>query len=60
MDLHELRKEIDNRGLAGHLKLAVGGAIFKLRPDLVTEVGGDGTAENASNAPLLMEELLNE
>ncbi len=54
-----LRKEIDRRGLTGQIQLAVGGAIFRLRPELVDEVGGDGTTANALGAPVLFERLWN-
>jgi len=43
--------------LTGRIQLAVGGAIFVLRPGLVQEVGGDGTARNAFLVPALMAEL---
>ena len=59
VNIKALRKEIDHRGLTGSLQLAVGGAVFKLRPELLEEVGGDGTADNAINAPALFEELWN-
>jgi len=59
MNIRKLREEIDNRGLTGYLQLAVGGAVFKLRPELEEEVGGDGTAKSATNAPALMEKLWN-
>jgi methylmalonyl-CoA mutase cobalamin-binding domain/chain len=59
VNIEALRKEIDHRGLSGSLQLAVGGAVFKLRPELLEEVGGDGTADNALNAPTLFEELWN-
>ena len=52
-----LRQEIDRRGLNGRLQLAVGGAVFKLRPELVEELGADGTAPTALHAPALFEEL---
>ena len=52
-----LRQEIDRRGLKGRLQLAVGGAVFKLRPELVEECGADGTAVTALQAPALFEEL---
>jgi methanogenic corrinoid protein MtbC1 len=52
-----VRREIDRRDLAGRLQLAVGGAVFSLRPELVAEVGGDGTARNALAAPKLFAEL---
>lgn len=59
MNIKKLRQEIDNRRLRGHLRLAVGGAVFKLRPELMEEVGGDGTAKSALNAPALFDELWN-
>lgn len=59
MNIRKLREEIDNRGLTGYLQLAVGGAVFNLRPELVEEVGGDGTAKNAIDASVLVEELWN-
>lgn len=59
INIKKLREEIDNRMLRGHLQLAVGGTVFKLRPELVEEVGGDGTAKNAMYAPALFDELWN-
>lgn len=53
----KIRQEIDKRGLTDRIKLVVGGAVFKIRPELVAEVGGDGTAVNAMSAPELMERL---
>jgi methanogenic corrinoid protein MtbC1 len=53
----KLRQEIDRRGLQGRLQLAVGGAVFKLRPELVAEFGADGTAPTALHAPALFAEL---
>ncbi|BDU68310.1 corrinoid-binding protein [Geothrix oryzae] len=53
----KLRDEIDRRGLRGRLQLAVGGAVFKLRPELVEAFGGDGTAASAAEAPALFERL---
>lgn len=52
-----IREEIDRRGLAGKVQLAVGGAVFKLRPELVAELGGDGTAASALDASALFERL---
>ena len=52
-----IRQEIERRGLTGRVQLAVGGAVFKLRPELVQEFGGDGTAPSALHAPALFEEL---
>ena len=53
----KIRHEIEKRGLSGAIRLAVGGAVFKIRPELVDEVGGDGTAVSAVEAPALMERL---
>ena len=54
----KVRNELDKHSLSGKIKLAVGGAVFKLRPELVAEIGGDGTADTAMNAPALFENLL--
>jgi methanogenic corrinoid protein MtbC1 len=53
----DLRREIDTRGLHGQLQLAVGGAVFKLRPELLQAFGADGTAATALDAPALFETL---
>ncbi len=55
-----VREEISRRGLNGKIKLAVGGAVFKIRPELVREIGGDGTAANAVDAPSLFDRLWEE
>jgi methylmalonyl-CoA mutase cobalamin-binding domain/chain len=52
-----IREEIDRRGLTGRIQLAVGGAVFKLRPELVAEFGGDGTASSAVEASALFQGL---
>lgn len=52
-----IREELDRRGLSGKIKLAVGGAVFKMRPSLVDEVGADGTASTAAEVPALFELL---
>lgn len=52
-----VREEIDRRGLAGRIKLAVGGAVFLSCPGLADAVGGDGTATNAMDAAKLFEQL---
>ncbi len=57
-NIRKIRFEIDRRGLTGTIMLAVGGAVFKVRPELVDEVGGDGTVSSAVDAPQLMEQLL--
>lgn len=54
----KIRKELDNQSLSDKIKLAVGGAVFKLRPELVTDIGGDGTADNAIDAPALFDSLI--
>ena len=53
----KLRNEIDARGLTGRIQLAVGGAVFRIYPDLVGKVGGDGSATSALGAPQLISEL---
>ncbi|MES9966464.1 MAG: cobalamin-dependent protein [Sedimenticola sp.] len=45
-----VREELERRGLARGVRLAVGGAVFRLRPELVEEVGGDGTVPDALDA----------
>lgn len=57
-NIEKIRLELDRQSLSGKIKLAVGGAVFKLRPGLVADVGGDGTADNAIDAPALFESLL--
>jgi len=55
--IKSVRHEIDARGLRGKVLLVVGGAVFKLQPDLVHEVGGDGTIDAAINAPEFFDRL---
>lgn len=55
-----IRGELDQRGLHGRIKLAVGGAVFRIRPELVEDVGGDGTAVNAMTTPALIDRLWGE
>lgn len=57
LNIRKLRHLIDQRGLTGQIKLAVGGAVFNWRPELVAEVGGDGTASNAVGADELFMRL---
>ncbi|MGB3223001.1 MAG: cobalamin-dependent protein [Desulforhopalus sp.] len=59
-NISKIRTEMERFGVADKIKLAVGGAIFKVRPELVEEVGGDGTVANAVDVPKLMERLLKE
>lgn len=56
-NIRKVRNEIDRRNLSGKIRLAVGGAVFKLRPELVEDVGGDGTAANGFQAPALFDRL---
>jgi len=57
LNIRKLRQLIDEGALAGRIKLAVGGAVFNWRPELVAEVGGDGTAHNAIGADELFMRL---
>lgn len=52
-----VRAELDRRGLGGRVALAVGGAVFRVCPGLVDEVGGDGTAASALGASELCARL---
>jgi methanogenic corrinoid protein MtbC1 len=56
-NIRKVRDEIDSRGLSGRIQLAVGGAVFRVCPGLVEEVGGDATTDNALGAPVLFERL---
>lgn len=58
VNIRSVREELERRGLQGRIQLAVGGAVFRLRPELVEEVGGDGTAPSALQAPALFDRLL--
>lgn len=58
LNIKKVRDEINSRQLQDKIKLAVGGAIFKVRPELVDEVGGDGTAVSATQVPELFNRLL--
>lgn len=60
VNIKKVRELIDSNGLTKKIKLAVGGAVFKLRPGLVEEVGGDGTAHTAIDAPALFSRLVND
>ncbi|MBF0558111.1 MAG: cobalamin-dependent protein [Nitrospirae bacterium] len=59
-NIRKVRDELDRQNLSGKIKLAVGGAVFKLRPELAAEVGGDGTAANGFQASQLFEKLWEE
>ena len=57
INIAKVRECIDKRNLSGSIKLLVGGAVFRLRPELMAEVGADGTAHNAIKAPELCSAL---
>lgn len=57
LNIIRVREELDRRSLTGSIMLAVGGAVFRSRPELAAMVGGDGTAENGFQVPALMLEL---
>jgi methanogenic corrinoid protein MtbC1 len=56
-NIRKVREEIDRQGFKGRIQLAVGGAVFLVKPELVAEVGGDGCASNAMGAVRLFEDL---
>lgn len=58
MNIRSVRDELDSRGLGASIQLAVGGAVFRMRPALVAELGADGTADSAMSAPALFDRLL--
>jgi methylmalonyl-CoA mutase cobalamin-binding domain/chain len=60
LNIRKVRDLIDDRGLQDRLKLAVGGAVFNWRPQLVADVGADGTAENAAGTDALLRRLQSE
>ena len=60
LNIKKVREELISRGLSKKIKVAVGGAIFGLRDNLVEVVEGDGTCRTALEAPALMEKLLEE
>lgn len=57
-NIAKIRTGLNQQMLSGKIQLAVGGAVFKLRPELVNDVGADGTANNAIEAPELFNSLL--
>jgi methanogenic corrinoid protein MtbC1 len=59
-NIRNVREEIDSRGLTGRIHLVVGGAVFRICPGLVEEVGGDGTAPDALSVPALFDRLWEE
>jgi methylmalonyl-CoA mutase cobalamin-binding domain/chain len=52
-----VREEIDRRGRTGRIQLAVGGAVFRLRPELVADFGADGSTPSAVGASDLFLDL---
>jgi methylmalonyl-CoA mutase cobalamin-binding domain/chain len=57
-NIKKVRDELNRLNLQDKIKMAVGGAIFKIRPSMLEEVGGDGTTASATRAPQLFSELL--
>jgi methanogenic corrinoid protein MtbC1 len=57
LNIKNVREEINRRGLNQRIQLAVGGAIFTLRDNLIDEVGGDGTCRTAVGAHELFKAL---
>lgn len=57
LNVRNVRHELDRRNLSGRIMLAVGGAVFRLRPQLAFEMGGDGTAATCFLAPQAFAEL---
>lgn len=57
MNVARIREELNRRGLEGRIQLAVGGAVFKLRPELVKDFGADGTTPSAVGASALFDDL---
>lgn len=57
LNIKKVRVELDRRGLSGKIKLAVGGAVFGLRKELIDIVGADGSCGTALDVPDLMNKL---
>ena len=57
LNIRKVRDLIDTRGLKDRLRLAVGGAVFNWRPELVDEVGADGTSQSAASVDALFQRL---
>jgi trimethylamine corrinoid protein len=55
-----IRKILEKRGLAGKIKLVVGGAPYRFDPDLFREVGADAYAENGIVAVKVISDLVEE
>ena len=59
LNIRKIRTLLDERGLSSQIKLAVGGSVFNWRPELVDEVGGDGTASTAAETDAFFTRLQN-
>jgi len=57
-DLASAIRKIRAHSINPHVGIMVGGSIFGERPELVTQVGADGTAANAAAAVILAKKLL--
>lgn len=59
-NIKKVSEILNEQGLSNKIKLIVGGAVFRLVPSLVEEVGADGTADSAINVPSYFAELWKE
>ncbi len=55
-----VRKLLEERGLEGRIRIAVGGAPFRFDPGLYKVVGADAWADNATAASTVIAELIRE
>lgn len=58
MNIVKVRQLIDQRGFKNKIMLAVGGAVFNWKPELLDIVGADGTAQNAAAVDEMLTKLL--
>lgn len=59
-NIRQVRDLLDEKGLQHRIKLAVGGAVFNWKPELVQEVGADGTVGSAYQVDALFDALCRE
>ncbi len=60
INLAKMIKSIRGHSLNPHIGVMIGGPMVSLRPELVDELGADGTAANAASAVVLAKKLLAE
>ena len=58
--LAKMIKSVREHSLNPHIGVMIGGPMVTLRPELVDELGADGTAANAASAVVLAKKLLAE